>query len=279
MSLSSLYSAQPLIVWVEDEQTRVVLTAAWAGFTIGIYIGGGSATIRATAEDAWRSGITHVFGIVDRDSGRSNYHRWKNPSEDLRTYVLTVPEIENFGLDANALADCQYNSAGRNEAEISAKLEEIVEGAVWWMTCCNVLMDVKNRRNEGYPSSPPFSPENLQSLQTALDYITANSWFASTARKIGGYAEQGWLKDQLRKEHERLSLSIQAGTWKTDFSGKEIFRKISQYVYPNPPRDSAKSRHIDLLQAVIQQQVTAGTLSQEINDLRECLMRRVNGTP
>lgn len=40
--LSSLYGAQPLVVWVEDEATRVALATAWAGDPVAIHVGGGN---------------------------------------------------------------------------------------------------------------------------------------------------------------------------------------------------------------------------------------------
>ncbi len=118
--LSSLYGVQPLILWVEDEATRLALSTAWAGDAVAIYVGGSNETIRATAEHAWRAGISHVFGVVDRDFGRSNVKEWAAPPNGLRTYVLASPEVENFVLDPASIAECAYNTAGVSEAEVAA---------------------------------------------------------------------------------------------------------------------------------------------------------------
>lgn len=275
VSLSALYGAQPLFVWVEDEATRVALSTAWAGDPIAVHVGGSNVTIRAVAEDAWRSGIQHVFGIVDRDAGKSNYARWGTPTNDLRTYILRSPEIENLVLDPKAIAGCAYNTGRRSEAEITAKLSEIVSSMTWWMACCGVLAQVREKRNEGFPAFPS-TVEDTMDLSSALTHIMSSEWFGQHASRLGAFATISWLTAALQQEEQRLSSAVAAGTWNDDFSGKQILRRVSDFVYT---KGAGKGKHTTLLQAIIQQQVDTGTVAGELMDLRASLRSRVGLHP
>ncbi|ATB28620.1 hypothetical protein [Melittangium boletus] len=274
-ALSALYGSQPLFVWVEDDATRVALTTAWAGDPVAIHVGGSNETIRAVVEDAWRSGITHVFGVVDRDFGRSNSPRWAAPSNDLRTYILQSSEIENLALDPEALAECAYNTGRRSEAEITAKLDEIVRGMTWWMACCAVLAHVRDKRNEDFPSFPA-NVTNVVDLASASACILRSDWFTKHVANLPAFAQTSWLTTELQNQESRLAQAAANGQWKVDFSGKQIFHRVSEFVYT---KGTGKRKNIDLLQAVVQKQVDNGRIAVELRNLRSSLRTRVGLSP
>ncbi|WP_088259745.1 hypothetical protein [Fimbriiglobus ruber] len=71
--LSSLYSAAPIILWVEDSVTHDYLTKVWADPPeFRLYIAGGNTSIHAAVSAAEREAIDHVFGLVDLDFGQTN---------------------------------------------------------------------------------------------------------------------------------------------------------------------------------------------------------------
>lgn len=273
-ALSALYGSQPLFVWVEDEATRVTLGTAWAGDPVAIHVGGGHGTIRAAAEDAWRGGVHHVFGVVDRDFGRSNHASWSIPPNDLRVYVLQASEVETLGLDAKALAACHYNTGQRTEAEIEARLIQIVSKMTWWMACCHVLGQVKMKRNEAFPEHP--SSDTTVDLQSAMAWITGSAWFATHAHRVPALADPNWLSVELQTEEARLAASVAAGTWRSEFSGKQVFIGISNFVYTT---GKGSQKHNTLLQAVVQQQANTNALPPELHALRSSLRVRVGLPP
>lgn len=270
VGLSALYGSQPLVVWVEDEPTRIALTTAWAGDSVAIHIGGGNDTIRAVVNDAWRNGVNHVFGVVDRDHGRSNIAQWPSPPNDLRVYVLHSPEIETLSLDALSLAECAYNTANRTEGEIEARLNQIAATMNWWMACCIVLMTVRERRNHGFPALPSIG--RVVNEASALAYMTSADWFSTTASTLPGLTATAWLTSELQKEEARISAAIAAGVWRGEISGKQVFHQITDYVYT---KGAGSDKHTALLQAVFQQQVSQGRIPSELSSLRSSLRARV----
>jgi hypothetical protein len=276
VGLSALYGSQPLVVWVEDEATRIALTAAWPGDPVAIHVGGGNDTVRGVVEDAWRGGLTHVFGVVDRDDGRSNIGKWPTPPKDLHVYVLPSPEVETLALDPWSLSECAYNTAARTEAEIEAKLNSIVVGMRWWAACCAVIMQVREKRNSGFPSLPPV--ERATNAAEALACITSAGWFSTTAATLPGYASPTWLAATLQAEETLVAAAIAAGTWRTAMPGKQVFQRISDFVFTKGSAGVA-DKHTALLQAVIQQQATAGRLPPELSQLRTSLRGRVGLPP
>lgn len=274
--LSALYGSQPLVVWVEDEATRITLTAAWPGDPVALLIGGGNETVRAVVEDAWRSGRTHVFGLVDRDDGRSNIHRWSTPPNDLRVYVLPSPEVETLALDPRSLSECAYNTAARTEAEIEARLNHIITGMRWWAACCAVIMQVREKRNAGFPSFPAV--DRATNEADALACITSADWFSTTAATLPGYASLTWLASELQAKEKQVSSAITNGTWRDAMPGKQVFQQISNFVFTKGSAGVA-DKHTALLQAVVQQQATAGRLPPELSQLRASLRGRVGLPP
>src|SRR5262245_23120839 len=104
----ALYNAT-LVLWVEDTVVRDYLTDAWQDPAIRFLIAGGDVGIPAVVESARQDGHAQVFGLVDRDFRNSNRSRWLATTSDLRVFVPEAHEIENYVLDADALAGCALN--------------------------------------------------------------------------------------------------------------------------------------------------------------------------
>lgn len=268
--LSALYAAQPLVVWVEDEDTRRVLTTAWAGESVAIYVGGGNEAIRAVVEDAWRYGLRHVFGVVDRDFGHSNSCRWQNPPDDLRVYVLESAEIENLALEPEALAACVYNTGGRSKEQIEERMMEAVTGMVWWMACCAVLDVTRRRRDADFPRYPRQGAAVVD-LASALLYIQSSPWFSQHAAQLPSLTTRQWLEAELDRQQNHFSTALTDGAWKTEFSGKQIFDRVVEFVHT---RGIGRDKKLELLQGVAQAQIDLGTVPHELGRLKASLFSR-----
>jgi hypothetical protein len=269
-TLSALYAAQPLVVWVEDEETRRVLTTAWAGESVAIYVGGGNETIRAVVEDAWRGDLRHVFGVVDRDFGRSNSGHWQNPGDNLRVYVLESAEIENLALDPEALAACDYNTGRRSKQQIEKRMMDAVADMVWWMACCSVLDVIRRRRNAGFPSFPRHGAAVVD-LSSALQYIQSSPWFSQYAAQLPALATRDWLEAELESQRDHFSNALHDGTWKTEFSGKQLFDRVVEFVHT---KGTGRGKKLELLQGVVQAQIDLGIVPQELERLKASLFSR-----
>ena len=269
-ALSALYAAQPLVVWVEDEETRRVFTTAWAGESVAIYVGGGNEAIRAVVEDAWRSGLRHVFGVVDRDFGRSNSGRWQNPPDDLRVYVLESAEIENLALDPQALADCAYNTGRRSKEQIEERMMKAVADMVWWMACCAVLDTIRRQRDAEFPTYP-HQDAAVVDLASALRYIQLSPWFSQHAAQLPSLATRDRLEMELERQQNHFSGALTDGTWQTEFSGKQIFDRVVEFVHT---KGIGRDKKLELLQGVAQAQIDLGTIPQELRRLKASLFSR-----
>lgn len=269
-ALSAFYTAQPLVVWVEDEETRTVLTTAWAGESVAIYVGGGNDTIRAVVENAWRGGWHHVFGVVDRDFGRSNSDRWHHPGDDLRVYVFESAEIENLALDPEALAACVYNTGQRSTEQIEKRMMDAVVGMVWWMACCAVLDMVRQRRNADFPTFPRPAAAVVD-RDSALGYIQSSPWFSTHVAELPSLATRDWLEAELERQQIHFSASLTGETWKTEFSGKQIFDRVVEFVHT---RGIGRDKKLELLQGVAQAQIDLGRVPQELEKLKASLLSR-----
>ena len=117
VSRASLYRA-PINLWVEDELTRAYLSAVWNSPAVAFFIGGGNEGVRAIVKDAEESGFTNVFALIDRDFRQTNKPGWSDPKKTSRTFVLPVHEIENYLLDAGALAESRFNNLKKTENQI-----------------------------------------------------------------------------------------------------------------------------------------------------------------
>src|SRR5438093_2121566 len=105
MLVSSLYTP-PAVLWVEDQASYEYLLVVWSDPQIRLLIGGGRDGVRGMVNQARSERHTHVFGLIDRDFDASNRGRWASPATCPSVFRPEVHEIENYLLDADALAGC-----------------------------------------------------------------------------------------------------------------------------------------------------------------------------
>ena len=91
--LDALYKNWPLVLWVEDETTKIYLDTLWQDPQIGFLVAGGWENLTAVLHPS----PPHVFGSRDRDFGHSNRARWANAG--VRVLRGDTFEIENFLLE------------------------------------------------------------------------------------------------------------------------------------------------------------------------------------
>ena len=154
--LRSLYSAAPIILWVEDVITRDYLGKVWGDPSeVAFMIGGTASGIHATVHTAIREGISHVFGLVDRDFGTTNRPQWNDPQ--TRVFRLPRHEVENYSMDAHAVTGCLLNNRGRTLVQVQNEMDRLAGLQPHWLACRRVLRQLREVVLNGYPASPPVA--------------------------------------------------------------------------------------------------------------------------
>lgn len=222
-NLEILYGHSLVTFWVEDELTRVFLTALWGDRDIHVIAAAGRTGVEylvAAAPDALR-GRT-VTGLVDCDFSTPNRDMWSDPLKPvLRT---DVHEFENYLLDFDLLGAV----AGENSSDIRDKAKEFAKSIQWWMTCKRVLQDIRSSLNADYPSDPTLR-EKIASEQNVIDYIGNDAFWRKHDE-----GRRSWDKKdkhlvnciQERFQQYEDDLNDNGDAWKRTFSGKEIFRHV-----------------------------------------------------
>jgi hypothetical protein len=169
-----VYNGQ-INIWVEDEVTRAYLSALWDTPAVAFFIGGGNERVRAIVKDAQESGFTNVFALIDRDFRRTNKLDWSAPMKTSRTFVPPVHEIENYLLDARALAASRFNNLKKTEAEIGSLMHAAASRLLWWAACRDVVAELRKRFREGFLSDPTCDvTSDLTDLLVALQQRLAS---------------------------------------------------------------------------------------------------------
>ena len=103
-AVSALYKNQVAVLWVEDSETKDYLSTIWPGKRFAYLVAAGRESVRPAVNDARRNRTMYVFGVCDRDFGPCNQNKWSAGRDFWGTFVLPRFEIENYLLDADALA-------------------------------------------------------------------------------------------------------------------------------------------------------------------------------
>jgi len=270
----TLYRA-PINLWVEDRLTLEYLSRIWNDPGIAYFVGGGNDGVRALADDAADDGFSNVFGLTDRDFRPSNKSEWANPRKTFRTFVLPAHEIENYLLDAPALAACRFNNRGLTADEIEERIRSAAAGFCWWAACRDVLAELKRRFRDGFVPDPP---RTLSDATAAKAHICKSPWFQKLAAESEKTDEAG-IELLLKERHVEASNRLASGEWRIDFAGKEIFRDIGSRIFDrmkspgyNP---TPAAFDIDLAQEVADQQLKLKSIPQDLTDLHSALKARL----
>ncbi|MFH1469404.1 MAG: hypothetical protein ABIO70_33775 [Pseudomonadota bacterium] len=268
--IAAQYKDAKIVLWVEDDLTRGYLSALWLDLDIGFRIGGGNDSIAGVAEDAWRAGYGHVFGLRDRDFSKTNRDRWSDPSPNLRCYTLETHEFENFLLDPAALHRCDQHTGGRSLAQIEDKLQAVAAGMVPWMACRRVIAELSQARMLDFPKHP--KRKAIPTIEAAQSYLNASPWLTTQVHALPGLAAPAAISAQLATSHATYQAALQDGSWRQVFSGKEVFGDLRSFVHPQGKGSEAA---VDLAKSVGAWQRLNHAVPAELADLRRSLRVRL----
>ncbi len=253
-------------LWVEDPLVRDYLREAWAGDpAVVFYVGGGREGVLAIVKEAEEAGLRNVFAYVDRDLYETNRPDWTDPNKTSRRFVASVHEIENFLLDEEALAGCRLNTGNRTCDEIRDRLQQRAAELDWWMACRRVIVEIREGFWKGFPAHP--NPSQVNSQSTAEQYLRSSPWLDTLPQRTAGLRPAD-VSDRLAAEYRVTRQQIADGSWKTQFSGRELFRSIRGWVYT--VQQSASSPSVldaDLANSVGRWQADNQRVPQELADL------------
>lgn len=269
-TLPALYRRASVMLWVEDPLTRDYLDTLWQTTRIGFLVGGGHGSVGAATEDAYRSGIAHVFGVRDRDFGKSNRERWGALSGQERVYRLPRVEIENYMLDPVALAACRWNTERRSATEIEGEMKRAVADSAWWLATRRVLYALNRDKNRGFPPDPKVS--EVASRADAGAWIVESVWSKTTAAGMGSLVTSAAVEARLGAAHAGIVESLKSEAWRAECSGKEVFTRVDAYIWA---RGRLPSPRAELARAVGEQQVALGRVPLDLVELKRALTARV----
>jgi hypothetical protein len=230
--LIAAYIRARVVLWVEDDETRQYLQGAWQQDPdITFLMGGGSESIRAVVADARKRGIDHVFGLVDRDLGKSNRSQWGGSG--IAVFQPEVHELENWLIDPQAWAKLPppYNPQSRSAADLAQRLQEAAAQMSWYMATRRVLAEARNRSGH-WPRHP--KPREVADEASAARWIAEEMLRTDWANQSAAVGKE--LNDDparlalLREAEAEYSAHLRDGTWQARFSGKELVHAIFGYV-------------------------------------------------
>ena len=275
VALDTLYNGK-INLWVEDELMRTYLGALWNEPAVKFLIGGGSTGVNAILRHAEDAEYKNVFGVADRDHGRSNYADWLVPGRKFTRFILPRHEIENYLLDSPALAGCRLNTRRLTAAEIDQILVDEAATRCWWAACRDAVSLIRERFFDNYIEHPKMPPVDTEIA--ARDHITQSDWFRALPRKSTRMTDDKVLR-LLTWTHKRASRRLDDGSWRVHFSGKEFFRWIGGRI---SKRDAASSKQpsrsgfdTDLAKAVAAWQVGNNAVPADLGVLLKALKARI----
>ena len=236
---------------------------------------GGRDGVSGFVKDLRDQGMEHVFGLQDRDFGRSNFDRWRHANNPPVIFRPRFHEIENLLLDWPALAGCELNQLRRNP-RTKDELEQIAlaEAAKqpWWLACRRCSAERLAKLSAGFPTVPQLG--DVSGYQEAYDHIATSTWFQGLPAVTGEIIDQTRLDDDLRAAQADYAAQLSAYEWKERFSGKEVFKVLLSRIY-GVPRRVSRQADIDLAKSVARWQCDNNAVPAEINELKNVLKQRV----
>jgi hypothetical protein len=272
---ASLYRA-PINLWVEDELSREYLAAVWNDPAVAFFLGGGNEGVRAVVEDAGNAGFRNVFALIDRDFRPTNKPGWIDPNKTFRTFVLPVHEMENYLLDAKALAGIRFNNLGRTSAEIVGKMNQVAGRLCWWAACRDVVAELRRRFRSEFIPDPRYPPVDTE--VEAQRHICNSPWFLKLASEAGRTTVPD-VHRLLSDGHTEATAQLADGRWRVEFAGKEILRGVGSWICDRTkiPHQYSSSAEFDadLAKEVAAYQVRNKQVPPDLTDLLSALKRRI----
>lgn len=276
----TLYNGR-INLWVEDNLTRTYLKALWNNPDVRLLVGGGHHGVQAILKDAEDAGYRNVFGLADRDFGRSNYPDWLVPGRAFRRFVLPRHEIENYLLDTPALEACRFNTLRKSAADIAAILDAEAARLCWWSACRQVVSLLRERFQRDFMTHPKVPAVSTEA--EAREHITHSPWFRALPRRASNWNDAR-IRRLLARAHSRALAMQQDGSWRREFPGKEIYRVIGSRIFdrvaaPGYRASSPSEFDADLAKEIADWQMANGAIPAELNELLRALTARVTSLP
>jgi hypothetical protein len=270
--LNALYSVAPIVLWVEDAVTRDYLTKVWGDPSeIAFLIAGGNEAVSPAVETAGRD-IPHVFGLIDRDFGTSNVGTWNNPQ--VRVFRLPRHEVENYCLDSVAIQGCGLNNRGRDQGPVDSELLRLASMQPSWLACRRVLSRMQVGVSGDFPADPKIA--NILTVVEAEQHIVTCSWYTQLMPRSSRWTAAGVVLAELQAAETDYRTAVGNGTWRDEFSGKEIFRQAHSFVYQ--PRNPG-SHDSDFAKSIGDWQFSNNQVPADLVTLRSALRVRVGLPP
>jgi len=261
----------PINLYVEDRTTLVYLKELWLDPAIAYFLGAGNDGVAAIIRVDQEAGHLNVFGVIDRDYGPSNRTRWERP--ETRLFRLDSHEVENLMLDAPALKNSRWSNVGHSVGQIEALLIEAAERRCWYEACRSVLGTIRRRFRENFINDPP---QDLPDLEAAKRHFCESDWFRDLATNTAQTTEAD-IAGLLETAHDQATIQLADGTWRQEFSGKEIFKDVASRICDRQKFGGIRSSklHGDLAEDVAGWQSKTGQVPPELESLHATLRGRV----
>lgn len=275
--LSALLTQRPIVLVVEDLLTKQYLAKVWGADEqlFNLRAVGGRDGVSGFVKDLRGQGMDHVFGLQDRDFGRSNFDRWRRADNPPDIFRPRFHEIENLLLDWPALAGCELNRH-RNNRHTEHELEGLARAEAakqpWWLACRRCLAQSQAQLSARFPTVPKL--EVVSDYQDAFAHITTSVWFQSLPAAVREIVEQTSLEGDLRAAQAECANQLSTGEWKERFSGKEIFKVLLSRIY-GVPRRVSRQADVDLAKSVARWQCDNNAVPEDIMELKNVLKQRV----
>lgn len=263
-----------VVVWVEDELTEAYLNRLWNDIEIRISVAGCGSTVEAATTDARKAGLKFVFGVRDRDFGKTNFKQWTKYEQNIEVFRLPRHETENYLLDWRALAGCRGNRRGRSAQDIEAELIEHAARLQWWFATKRTLFDLSAKLSRGFPRGP--GQTKIKDDREALKYIlTCRGWYRHVSELPTTSINEANIRRLLMKHHERVHKALSTKEWIEVFPGKELMRKARSFIGHPKGKGSKTDADIDLAKAIAEWQVEKSKQPPDLIALRDSLRQRV----
>ncbi len=276
--LAPFLTQKPIILIVEDQETKECLYAVWGADQqyFNILTCGGHDVVKGIVEDLRKHDHHNVFGLVDRDFGASNVARWLTAQDPPYLFQWSFHELENILLDWTALAGCDLNQQRRKNPRSANEIEDWARDEAqkqpWWLACRKCLSDIQKLHGEDFPSKPGM--EKLSDLQGAVAHITGSFWFRDLQSRTTQILNTKHLESELQSAYSRYCADLAGENWIRTFSGKEIYKRIRSRIH-----ESSKSRSaeldVDLAKSVGKWQLENSAVPPEVDSLKTALKTRV----
>jgi len=274
IELESLLLTAPVVFLVEDVLTKEYLIRIWQPDDKYFYIlvAYGRESVRAVTHVLRTAGFRNVFGLIDRDFGTSNYDSWIQVLSNEAVFILPVFEIENYLLDWNALSHSSTDFfQERNVDEVAERAFRFAEELLWWLSCCRTISTIRGHLVADFPSFPGL---NIGSRRAVLEYIVNQKWFTEIESRVHSFIDKEKIRELIDNSIELTKGYLESGTWKAEFSGKEIFRMLRGYLV-NKKYASSEEMDLDLAKKIGNYQHEQSTAPKELLALKHLILQEV----